>query len=319
MLLSGRKVKKCRCGLQRLPQRLIPAPAFSLASLPRAWPFTRVQHSNYELVSLKSGQRSVRSRAHGETMHIGTGPRTEALELHVRQQRLVERVAAHRSDRPFVLWDVGLGPGGNALVVLDSLRGTETPVELHSFDRSRAVIAFALEHAAELDYLAGWESAVAALLADSVASPGPNIHWHFHCGEFRDCLNDAPQPDAILFDPYSPARNPEMWSLEIFRAMRERAGEGCVMTNYTRSTAARVTMALAGWFVGTGVAIGEKDQTTIGATRRDLLERPLDCQWLSRVRASTNAAPFRTNEYTRSPISETDFAALQALEQFRGC
>jgi len=293
---------------------------FSLAPSIGTGTCSGVKQSDYELVALKSGQRSVRSRTHGETMHVGTGPRTEALELHVRQQRLVERIAKHRNNRPFVLWDVGLGPGGNALVVLDSLRGIATPVEIHSFDRSREVIAFALRHAAELEYMAGWESAVTALLADGVAFPNPNIRWQFHCGEFRELLHNAPPPTAILFDPYSPARNPEMWSLEIFRAMRARVGEetglDCVMTNYTRSTAARVTMALAGWFVGTGVAIGEKDQTTIAATRRELLECPLDSKWLLRVRASTNAAPFRNGLYTRSPISAEEFDILQALEQF---
>ena len=280
-----------------------------------------MKQSDYELVALKSGQHSVRWKTNGETMHVGTGPRTEALELHVRQQRLVERVRAHPGACPFVVWDVGLGPGGNALIVLDALRGIGAPVELHSFDRSREAIAFALNHAVELDYMAGWAASVTALLANGAAFPSPQVRWFFHCGDFRQCLHLGPPPDAILFDPYSPVRNPEMWSLEIFRAMKARVNEGngaaCLMTNYTRSTAVRVTMALAGWFVGTGVAIGEKDQTTIAANRCDLLERPLDRIWLARVRASTNAAPLRNGLYARGPISREDFEVLQSLEQFQ--
>ena len=275
--------------------------------------------SNYELVALKNGQRSVRSRTHGETMHIGTGPRTEALELHVRQQRLVERASAHDGGHPFVIWDVGLGPGGNALIAIEALREAPIPVEIHSFDRSREVLAFALRHAVELEYLSGWEAAVAALLEHGSARPAPNLHWQFHCGDFRDCLHGAPPPAAILFDPYSPARNPEMWSVEVFAAMKARvdeAGAPCLMSNYTRSTAARVTIALAGWFVGAGVATGEKDQTTVAANRLDLLERPLDHAWLARVRASTNGAPLRNGVYARGPISPEDYAALKAGEQF---
>ena len=273
--------------------------------------------SNYELVTLKGGERSVRSREHGETMHIGTGPQTEAFELHVRQQRLPER--ARTATGVFTIWDVGLGPAGNALAAITALRETGAPVEIHSFDRSREVLAFALRHAAELDYLAGWESAVAELLESGAAHPLPHLAWYAHWGDFRERLTGAPPPAAIFHDPYSPARNPEMWSLEIFQAMKARADAGsvpCLMTNYTRSTAVRVTLALAGWHVGTGVATGEKDQTTVAANAPGILEAPLDRAWLRRVRASTNAAPLRNGVYARGPILEPDFAALEACAQF---
>ncbi|MEI6561482.1 MAG: MnmC family methyltransferase [Verrucomicrobiota bacterium] len=270
----------------------------------------------FDLVHLKSGARSVRCRTHGETMHVGTGPSTEAAELHIRQQRIVERAQAHAGG-PFVIWDVGLGPAGNALTALDALRGVTVPVEIHSFEIDTAVLEFALGHADALGYLAGWEPAIQQLLANGIAQPLPHVRWHLHRGDYLAQLRNAPSPAAIFHDPYSPARNPGMWSLEVFRAARERVGEGeCLLTNYTRSTAVRVTLALAGWAVGFGVATGDKDQTTIAASRGDLLERPMDGAWLRRVRASTNAAPFRGGHYAPGPISEVDFTTLQALPQF---
>ena len=270
----------------------------------------------FDLVHLKSGQQSVRCRTHGETMHVGTGPSTEAAELHICQQRIVERAQAHAGG-PFVIWDVGLGPAGNALTALDALRSISTPVEIHSFEIDTAVLEFALGHADALGYMAGWEPAIEALLANGVSQPLPHVRWKLHRGDYLAQLRNAPSAAAIFHDPYSPARNPGMWSLEVFRAARERVSEGeCLLTNYTRSTAVRVTLALAGWAVGFGVATGDKDQTTIAASRVDLLERPLDGAWLRRVRASTNAAPFRGGHYAPGPIAEADFTALQALPQF---
>jgi len=270
----------------------------------------------FDLVHLKSGQRSVRCRMHGETMHVGTGPSTEAAELHIRQQRIAERAQAH-AGRPFVIWDVGLGPAGNALTALDALRGVAVPVKIHSFEIDTAVLKFALGHADALGYMAGWEPAIESLLANGVAQPLPHVRWQLHRGDYLAQLRNAPPPAAIFHDPYSPARNPGMWSLEVFCAARKRVGKGeCLLTNYTRSTAVRVTLALAGWAVGFGVATGDKDQTTIAASRVDLLERPMDGAWLRRVRASTNAAPFRGGHYAPGPISEADFTALQALPQF---
>jgi len=129
---------------------------------------------------------------------------------------------------------------------------------------------------------------------------------------------EAAVPSAILFDPYSPARNPEMWNLGIFRKLLSctRPEIPCLLTNYTRSTSARVTMLLAGWFVGKGVPTGEKEETTIASNRMDLLETPLDAAWLSRVRSSTNSSPLRGRNYGRDPISPEDYAALVAHPQF---
>ncbi len=271
----------------------------------------------FELVQLKSGPWSIRSQAHGETMHIGTGPRAEALELHIEQQRLVDR--ARSSAEPFIIWDVGLGAAGNAISAIEALQnggGVRAPVEIHSFEIDTSILEFALEHARKLDYLTGWEPAVRELLATGSASPSPRLLWKLHRGDFHALLQAAPPPASIIHDPYSPALNPGMFSLELFKSLRERASAACALTNYTRSTAVRVTLLLAGWRVGTGVATGEKTETTIASTASETLARPLTPEWLKRVRASTNSAPIRNGIYAPKPISEADFEALLALPQF---
>ncbi len=274
----------------------------------------------FELVQLKSGAESIRCRKHGETMHVGSGPSTEAAELHVNQQRIVERAVACQveGNSPFVIWDVGLGPAGNALTTLEALRAIDAPVEIHSFEIDTAVLEFALKHSGALGYMAGWEPVLGELLERGEVQALPHVRWRLHRGDYLDQMCHAPPPSAIYHDPYSPARNPQMWSLEVFRAARERCAPDALLTNYTRSTAVRVTLALAGWAVGLGVATGDKDQTTIAAARAQMLERPLDAIWLRRVRASTNAAAFRGGRYAPGPIREADLRTLEALPQFAG-
>ncbi len=275
----------------------------------------------FELVTLKGGGRSIRSKAHGETMHIGTNPRTEALELHVAQQRLKERVQEWNRSEPFVIWDIGLGPAGNAITAIESIRESGVPIEIHSYEISTEVLEFALEHAAELEYLAGWEMGIRELLDRGTTHPSPSMTWRLHRGDFSRQPHDAPAPSVIFFDPYSPARNSEMWNLETFRSMWDAVSgpdaPPCTMTNYTRSTSVRVTMLLAGWFVGTGVPTGDKEVTTIAANRLDLLKEPLDETWLARVRSSTNAEPMRGRNNERGPISAEDYARLITHPQFQ--
>ncbi len=276
--------------------------------------------SSYELVTLKGGACSIRSASHGETMHIGTDPRTESLELHVAQQDLPRRVSAWNAGEPFVIWDIGLGPAANAITAIESLKGAGKPVEIHSFEIDTTVLEFALLHADALGYLAGWEETVGSLLAKGVAHPAPGMTWRLHRGDFSRLSHHAPAPSAIFFDPYSPSRNAEMWNIETFaRILAPLYGPDapdCTMTNYTRSTSVRVTMLLAGWFVGTGVATGEKEETTIAANRQGLLRKPLEASWLSRVRSSTNSAPLRGRQHARGPISGEDYASLVAHPQF---
>lgn len=281
---------------------------------------------SYELVTLKGGARSIRSTVHGETMHIGTDPCTEAMELHVGQQRLAGRVAAWAEPSPFVIWDIGLGPAANAITAIAAIKGVEgvgmegKSVEIHSYEIDTSVLEFSLQHAEALMYLAGWETTVGELLASGVTRPAPGMTWHLHRGDFSRSRPSAPSPSAIFFDPYSPARNAEMWSLETFGMIRDAVSDpdapDCTMTNYTRSTSVRVTMLLAGWFVGTGVPTGEKEETTIAANRYGLLEKPLDGAWLGRVRSSTNSSPLRGRNYERVPISPEDYARLIAHPQF---
>lgn len=283
------------------------------------FPDDGVSGPRFELVTLRGGGRSIRSVAHGETMHIGTDPVTEAAELHIRQQGLPGRAASWSGPGPFVLWDVGLGPAANAVASIRAFQAAGCPAEIHSFEIDTEVLEFALRHSRELGYLSGWESAARRLLSDGCAEPVPGVRWILHRGDFSALWPKAPAPSSILFDPYSPARNPEMWRLETFRRLLSctRGEIPCLLTNYTRSTSARVTMMTAGWFVGRGVPTGEKEETTVASNRLDLLKSPLDASWLERVRSSTNAAPIRLG-YPSGPASEDDLRNLREHPQFRG-
>jgi tRNA U34 5-methylaminomethyl-2-thiouridine-forming methyltransferase MnmC len=252
--------------------------------------------AEFEIVTVQSGVRSVRSREFGETFHPVVGPMTEAVALHVRQQRLVERTA--ETDGPFVIWDVGLGAAANAVAVLEAFAENPTAdVQLYSFDHTSAPLAFALQHANELGYLAAHTGAIEHLLSHGEwrTAHASRLRWHFHPGDFCLTMTAAPKPHAVLYDPYSPAANPELWTLEHFTALHALLDPArpCLLTNYTRSTAVRVTLLLAGFFVGHGHATGEKDETTIAANALSLLPEPLDQRWLDRVQRSTRAAPLR--------------------------
>jgi len=261
----------------------------------------RVREELFELVTVPGGARSMRSREHGETFHPGIGPMEEARVLHVAQHGMRERA---REGERFVIWDVGLGAGANALAVIEEVSGiTGGTFELWSFDETLEPLRFALKHAEELHYPARWAREIEELLTRGRVEVG-NVMWRVELGDFRERVNecDGAGPRAVLFDPYSPAANPGMWTREVFRAIRERADEDCTLTSYSRSTVTRVNLLRAGWCVGRGSATGEKSETTVAATRLERLREPLGRDWLGRVARST-AAGLREGGMTAEEVA----------------
>jgi tRNA U34 5-methylaminomethyl-2-thiouridine-forming methyltransferase MnmC len=279
----------------------------------------------YELVRLANGVHSVRSRAEQETFHPVVGPVAEARQLYVDQLHLPARIAAAKE--PFTIWDIGLGAAANVLTVIEA--AAENPGELRvlSFDHTLAPMAFAIQHANELGYPKPFVTHLEALLKKGNTSfqhGKLNVNWETHVADFPTLVSSSvaeswPKPDAILFDAFSPAKNPAMWTLSLFHRLFELLDprRPCAMPTYSRSTMLRVTLLLAGFFVGTGRAIGEKDQTTIAANSLSLIEEPLGVDWLKRARNSTCAEPLAAPIYSRAPISEKSWQALIAHPQFQ--
>ncbi len=278
----------------------------------------------YQLVQLKNGTWSVRSEAEGETFHPVIGPVAEAEALYVRQLRLAERFAATTGE--FVVWDVGLGAAANVLTALRALAGGAGVLRVVSFDHTLEPLRFALQSAERLGFLDGFEAPIAELLARGSARftlGALHVHWEARLGDFPALLATAdaagwPAPHAILFDAYSPARNAAMWTRPLFARLRELAGAECTLATYSRATILRTTLLLAGWFVGAGHATGEKEETTLAATRRELLGEPLAAAWLDRVRRSTSAEPLELPVYRQAPLSETNWELLIRHPQFAG-
>jgi tRNA U34 5-methylaminomethyl-2-thiouridine-forming methyltransferase MnmC len=298
-------------------------------------PTTQSREETYELVQLANGTFSIRSLANRETFHPVVGPIEEATTLYVRQLKLAERAASARptadqlregghAREPFVIWDVGLGAGGNVLTSLHALKEVDAKLRIVSFDHTLGALRFALEHGAQLQFPAGFENVLEELLGNREAefSHGAlQVHWEIHLADFPKSLmsmHSWPAPHAIFFDAFSPARNPEMWTFPLFDQLYRSLDphRPCALATYSRSTIARVTLLLAGFFVGAGEGIAAKEETTIAANTLDLIDRPLGARWLERARTSHSAEPIGINGHQIAPLAEETWARLRAHPQF---
>ena len=313
--------------------------------------------TGYRLVRLRNGAWSVRALTENETFHPGIGPTLEAEALYVHQLRLPERVL--ESGGEFVLWDVGLGAAANALTAIRLIRKglvcssaaareSRAPKRLRivSFDLTTTAAAFALDHVAELNYLAGFEKPLAELIENHSVKFGDDllqVEWTLELGDFpvwlersagvspakgnqnvvtaddrRDACATLPAPHAIMFDPHSPKKNPAMWTVSLFADLFRRLDpeRPCALATFTRSTMARVALLLGGFFVGVGHPSGLKEETTVAANRLELLDEPLDRRWSERAKRSGSAEPLRKPAYRQEPLSAATWEQLRQHPQF---
>jgi hypothetical protein len=278
----------------------------------------------YSLVQLANGTTSIRSLAEGETFHPVIGPVAEAEALYVRQLRLPERLQASTDDE-WVLWDVGLGSAANVTTAIRHLAEIPQRIRIVSFDHTLEPLRFARDHAQELGYPVGFETAFGALLERQhceFTHGRLSVHWQAEVADFPSRIQSTeplPAPHAIFYDAYSPARNPAMWTLPLFRRLLERLNpqRHCAVATYSRATLLRTTLLQAGFFVGAGEATGEKEETTLASNTPSLIPRPLGSDWLGRAMRSTSAEPLETAVYRQAPLTEATRAALMDHPQFR--
>lgn len=273
----------------------------------------------FELVALRDGLHTLRDLETGETFHPVVGPMAEASAIHISPLKLGTRLSGNDV---FIIWDVGFGAAANAVALLEKLAGFAGSFHcrLISFDRTLEPFRFALAHAQALQYPIPWMDHLTELLESNLTQivfrNGGVLDWEMCLADFT-LLPQAPSPDAIIYDPYSPSKNEAMWSLDHFCRLRRRLSKPVILTSYSRSTAVRVTLLLAGFYVGIGGATGEKEQTTVAATDLALLEIPLTSEWLGRVRKSTSARPL--GSAGKGPINDQDLFELEKHNQFTDC
>ena len=255
-------------------------------------------------------------------MHPGHGPVAEADALYVEQLRIPEQV--RQASEPFVIWDVGLGAAANALAAIRACIHMSARLHIVSFDFTDEPLRFAIQNVQRLKYIQAYAEQIEQLLASREARFSTHrleVLWEFRIGDFPKSLphlSATAKPHAIFFDPFSPAKNPAMWTQSVFADLFRLLDAPCSLATYSRSTMVRAAMLLGGLFVGRGRAMGLKEETTIAATTLELIDEPLDESWLKRAERSRSAEPLRDATYTQAPLTPETLSRLRSHPQFGG-
>lgn len=188
----------------------------------------------------------------GETFHTQAGARAEAFTKFSQVTGLTQRSQCHH----LRLLDVCYGLGYNTAAALETIWAANPScrVELYGLELDETVPQAAIAPA----LVAGWSPAVQSAL-EAIAlkhrHTTPLLHATLLIGDARQTIQHLAQTDfqadAIFFDPFSPRRCPQLWTVEFFaQVVRCLAPDGTLAT-YSRSAAVRTAMQAAGLLIGT--------------------------------------------------------------------
>ncbi|MBV8760436.1 MAG: tRNA guanosine(34) transglycosylase Tgt [Deltaproteobacteria bacterium] len=221
---------------------------------------------------------SIEHLASGEVMHSVVQPDAEAEAVYVRQSKLLA------SQKPLVVWDVGLGAAHNAMALIRALEAApRAPVEIVSFERDLDAFRLALANTGPFAHL---RHRAPHVLAQHKKYERDGVTWRLVEGDFLAHYASAPQPDLIFWDPFSQKVDGALWTLATFRALYAHLRGPVELFTYSASTAVRTSLLAAGFRVARGVATGPKEETTI-AVKGDVEHPWLGAEWLERRARST--------------------------------
>lgn len=239
---------------------------------------------NYELHQSRPNVYSIRHSPSGEVMHSVNDPHEEARTLYIQQSRFVERIQ-ETTPLPLTIWDVGLGAAINAMATVLTYEKSSMarPVRLVSFEMDLNSLRLALKNKPAFKHL--WHTAPEELVANQRwLSKCGNFQWTLLQGDFRNRMFEAPVPDLIFFDPFSPKTDAPAWTFEclqnLFEICKSHTTE---LFTYSSSTAVRASLLAAGFFVARGAPTGPREETTIALTPKAMESKrhsTLCAQWL---------------------------------------
>ena len=227
-------------------------------------------------------------------------------------------VQQHVPADALVIWDVGLGAAFNAMAALHCFERCYTEsggnvlraVHIVSFECDLDPLTLATNNPDCFPHLR--HAAPASIRKTSKwEHPSGLLRWELYKGDFRDCLEVAQIPDLIFYDPFSFKTDSALWTTDIFARIFQRCVEKSTeLYTYSASTAVRVALLAAGFFVAEGIGTGPKSTTTsaftkeTGARNHPLHPQLLGQQWLARWRRSHAKFPPTLTQEERSSFEQ---------------
>lgn len=215
---------------------------------------------DYHLTATADGSITLYDERYREAMHSTSGAYEEAILKHVHPSGLLKSEKSELN-----VLDIGFGLGYNSLALMTELRRINYcgVVTIESFELERNYSSVMKDIRFSDDRDAVYDMIKRAY--DNGTDTLEKITLWIHFGDARHTigLHKKKEYDAVFHDPYSPSKNPELWTVQFFRRIYSLMANDAMLTTYSSAPQVRGALLQAGFTVGRGPAVGLKKEGTL--------------------------------------------------------
>lgn len=217
-------------------------------------------------VTTEDGSITFHNSEVDETYHTTTGALQEALEKHVQPSGIL-----NKEFNELVLGDVCFGLGYNSIVAISKYleKFPNSFVSVYAFENDLEII----KKISEIDFPDEYKS-IAKEFSKILDNELEENFFYIQTDSFSlslwlgDIRNNIQRIaditfDAVFYDPFSPKKQPELWTKDLFDEVFRTMSKNAVLTTYSCAKMVRDNMKQAGFKVIDGPCIGRKSPSTI--------------------------------------------------------
>lgn len=240
-----------------------------------------------QTVITEDGSRTAYHPVFKEHYHCLAGARSEARKKFIAP-------CPFPKNGSFRLLDVGFGLGYNAIETIRFTMENGMKADIVSLERESNALTLALATRSPSDVL---DNAILNELRTSRTWANDNASIHLIIDDARTAVRrisqEAPPFDVIFLDAFSTDKNPELWTYDFIRELRESLSPDGALLSYSSAFSFRGALVRAGFTVGDTPPFGRRRPGTIASPNPGKITSPLKTKDMGIITQSTAGLPYR--------------------------
>lgn len=215
---------------------------------------------NYRIIKTEDNSETIWSEFFDENCHNISGAIAETIYNYIEGCEVIKQLETFQ---PLSVFDVGFGPGIGLKILNDSIDQSKT-VNYYSVEIDEVLVEWALKNTFnEIPY-----QVIARDNLKYYQFQIGNIYAIIFIGDARSTIPRAQKEKlisplhAVFQDPFSPKKNPSLWTVEWFQLIKELSHPKVIMSTYSSSISIRKSMVKAGFTIINRKGFGQKRTMT---------------------------------------------------------
>lgn len=238
---------------------------------------------NYKIVETEDGSQTVYSSVYDENCHSTSGAWQETIHNYVQGCQVLEKLI--KQDK-VTIFEVGFGVAMGIFATLEVIK-EKHPKDYQALFQKLEFISTEIDRDFALWALKDSEFARRYQLRPEDINQSENeiqifvegVNLRILIGDARQTISTLQEEtllDCIFQDPFSPKKNPTLWTREWFRNLRSLCHRESILSTYSAAVHIRKAMALSGFTVLNRKGYGRKRSCTLALCHDDLSQEQLE-------------------------------------------